>query len=376
MRGKGIHYDTGTFPNGDSSRPSFEPRVVEQEIRAIARDLHCTAIRITGGDPDRIDLAARHAAAAGLEVWYSPFPCEMTDDEMLPHLVDAAGRAERLRRDGAGVRFVTGCELSVFARGYLPGDTLADRIPVLGGPGREAALDGMPDKVNAFLREAVAAVRPVFGGPLTYASNPLDGVDWTPFDIVGLDAFRSLRNAAAYRDELREGLAHGKPVAILETGCCTYRGAGDHGGAGWFLAMEPDGVTLKPDLVRDEDEQVRYLDDLMTVFEEEGIDSVFWFSFAGYAHPHRRDGGPDLDLASYAIVKVFADDQDVPDRLRAYPDMPWEPKKAFHALADRYKAVEQRESGGGGRNGRVREALSAGGPFRRAPGRAPPAPGS
>ncbi|WP_053161322.1 hypothetical protein [Streptomyces caatingaensis] len=96
--------------------------------------------------------------------------------------------------------------------------------------------------------------------------------------------------------------------------------------------------------MRDEDEQVRYLDDLMTVFEEEGVDTVFWFSFAGYAHPHRPSGGPDRDLASYGIVEVYADDAEgaVPASARTYPGMPWEPKKAFHALAERYRRPGRR----------------------------------
>ncbi|REK87622.1 hypothetical protein DY245_25790 [Streptomyces inhibens] len=335
MRGKGIHYDTGTSPNGQSSRPSFDPRVVEQEMRIIAEDLHCSAVRITGGDPDRLTTAAIHAAAAGLEVWYSPFPCEMTNQQMLPYFAHCAEQAEQLRRDGADVVLVTGCELSLFAAGYLPGDTFSARIPVLAGPGREAALKGIPDRVNAFLDEVVRTVRPVFGGPISYASNPLDGVDWSPFDIVGLDAYRGLRNAATYRDDLRTDLVHGKPVAIMEVGCCTYQGAGDFGGAGWYLAMEPDGVTLKADLVRDEGEQVRYLHDLMPVFEEEGVDTVFWFSFAGYSTPHRATPGPDLDLASYGIVKLL-DGDGSPTPARAYPGMPWEPKEAFHALAAYY----------------------------------------
>ncbi|MGW0792316.1 hypothetical protein ACWD04_29845 [Streptomyces sp. NPDC002911] len=340
MRGRGIHYDTGMYVLGKHSRPTFDPRVVEREIRIIAEDLHCNAIRVIGDDPDRIDVAARCAAAAGLQVWYSPFPCDMTNGQMLPFLVDCAERAEQLRRDGADVVLVTGCELSLFAQGYLPGDTFADRVPVLAGPDRETALQGIPDRVNAFLREIVAAVRPVFGGPVTYASNPLDGVDWEPFDIIGLDAFRGLRNAATYRDDLRKEFAHGKPVAILEVGCCTFQGAGDYGGAGWYVAMEADGLTLKSDLVRDESEQVRYIDDLMPIFDEEGVDSVFWFSFIDCRAPHRTDGAPDLDMASYGIVKLLEKDHGIPSSSRAYPDMPWEPKRAFYALAGRYQCLE------------------------------------
>ncbi|ALO98976.1 hypothetical protein SHL15_7999 [Streptomyces hygroscopicus subsp. limoneus] len=108
----------------------------------------------------------------------------------------------------------------------------------------------------------------------SYASCPLDGVDWSPFDIVGLDAFRSLRSAAPHRNDLRKEFTHGKPVAIMEVGCCTFRGAGDYGGSGWYTAMEPDGVTPKPHLVRDESEQVRYLDELITVFGDEGVDCL------------------------------------------------------------------------------------------------------
>ncbi|KOU58114.1 hypothetical protein ADK57_36705 [Streptomyces sp. MMG1533] len=35
-------------------------------------------------DPDRIETTARYAAEVGLEVWFSPFPCELTNAEMLP----------------------------------------------------------------------------------------------------------------------------------------------------------------------------------------------------------------------------------------------------------------------------------------------------
>ncbi|MFE3515259.1 hypothetical protein [Streptomyces sp. NPDC059166] len=348
MRDKGIHYDTGLHFMGRHSRPSFDPGDVEREMGIIAGELHCDAIRIIGDDPGRIDTAARLAAAEGLRVWYSPFPCEMTEEQMLPYFTDCARRAECLRREGADVVLVTGCELSMFARGYLPGDTFADRIKVLTGPDREATLRGVPQRVNAFLGKVTDAVRPVFRGPVTYASSPLDGVDWAPFDIVGLDAFRSLRNAATYREDLRKEFAHGKPVAVLEVGCCTFRGAGDHGGAGWYVAMEPDGVTLRPDLVRDEGEQVRYIDEIMPVLAEEGVDSVFWFSFLDGRSPHRTHGGPDLDMASYSIVKLIEEEEARPSRPGIWTGLPWEPKEAFHALAGHYARLGRPGAGAPG----------------------------
>ena len=53
--------------------------------------------------------------------------------------------------------------------------------------------------LNAFLADAVAAVRPAFGGPLTYSSGMWEDVDWGPFDMVGVDLYRDASNEATYR---------------------------------------------------------------------------------------------------------------------------------------------------------------------------------
>ena len=66
MRARGITYDTGFTPGGRSSRPVFDADAVKREMRVIAEDLRCDAVRITGGDPERLVVAAGHAADAGL----------------------------------------------------------------------------------------------------------------------------------------------------------------------------------------------------------------------------------------------------------------------------------------------------------------------
>ena len=67
MRGKGICYDTGFFNRGVSTHEPFDPEVVARELRVIRDDLHCNAVRITGGDLERLKTAAGSAAAVGLE---------------------------------------------------------------------------------------------------------------------------------------------------------------------------------------------------------------------------------------------------------------------------------------------------------------------
>ena len=92
MQLKGINYDTGTSPGGRNSRESFDPEVVRRELRIIADDLHCNAVRVSGGDPERLSVAGQAAADAGLRVWFSPFPAELGPDELLDYLTDCAER--------------------------------------------------------------------------------------------------------------------------------------------------------------------------------------------------------------------------------------------------------------------------------------------
>ena len=113
----------------------------------------------------------------------------------------------------------------------------------------------MLERLNAFLAEAAAGARERFGGRITYASGPWEFVDWSPFDIVGVDAYRADYNAAVFREEVRAHAKHGKPVAVTEFGTCAYRDAGQRGGMAWTV---PEGA------VRDEGEQVRYFTDCST----------------------------------------------------------------------------------------------------------------
>ncbi|MGK4585914.1 hypothetical protein [Kitasatospora sp. HPMI-4] len=166
MRARGINYDTGTFPGHLLTRKTFDPEQVRHDMTAIAGDLRYDAVRFSGRDADRLSIAARHAADAGLEVWFSPFPAVLPPGRILPFFADCAQRAERLRRSGAQVVFVTGCELTVFAHGFLPGDTCLDRLHAMTTADLQwwASLGSVPERLNAFLTQAATTVRARFGG--------------------------------------------------------------------------------------------------------------------------------------------------------------------------------------------------------------------
>ncbi|NKY61005.1 serine hydrolase [Nocardia flavorosea] len=76
------------------------------------------------------------------------------------------------------------------------------------------------------------------------------------------------------------------------------------------------------DRITDEDEQVRYHDELLEIFEEEGVDTALWFTFGGYNRPGERD------LGSYGVVRILDENH-------------WEPKKVFHAMTARYRQDRQ-----------------------------------
>jgi hypothetical protein len=214
-------------------------------------------VRVSGGDPQRLSVAATAARAAGLEVWFAPFPCELDEQELRPLLAECADRAAAAGSDV----LVLGCEMSLFCRGFLPGDTVYDRIALLtsGGAGGDGAGDGPREierSVNAFFAEVTADAR-------------RRGMGW---DIV---------------DDTAD------PPRIRET------------------------------LRRSEAEQVTYLTELLATFDEHGVDSAFWFTFATFGALHSDDPAHDFDLGAYGLVKMLDGER-------------WEPKEGFCALAAEY----------------------------------------
>ena len=340
MRNYGINYDTGMTADGDSTRKRFDDAVVQRELQIIASDLHATAVRVSGDDPQRLARAGQHALAAELELWFSPVPINLQPDALLTYLARCAREAERLSREHEGqVVLVAGCEISLWCAGFFPGVSVSDRIATVTDPDLQrkpdimAALGSGLQRARHTLRDVARVAREEFAGPVTYAAGPWETVDWELFDLVSVDAYRDADNAAGYRDALRAYRRFGKPVAVTEFGCCTYRGAATRGGMGWMIVDEKSDPPVIPGTYeRDEEEQVRHLHDMLAIYEAEDIDSAFWHTFAGFEQPrHHTDPHRDLDLASYGAVAVLEH-----ARGTTYPDMAWEPKQVFGAIAAAY----------------------------------------
>jgi hypothetical protein len=327
MRAWGVTYDTGFTNLGSTTHEPFDPGVVAEDMRIIREDLHADAVRITGGVADRLEIAARHAAAAGLEVWYCPFTNDLSTEQLLEFVLDAAERAERIRLEGADIRFLTGSEISIMTIGLMPGATLTERAAVLTDPARvREVLPRLQRETNALLARAAAGARERFGGLIGYASLPMEAVDWTPFDFIATDAgYRDASNAASLPANLAAMTSQGKPFAVTEFGCAAFTGAAERGSRGEIIGYDERtarAVRLTETVERNEPEQAAYLLDLLDVYEAGGVDTAFVYTFASRHLPTSEDPERDFDLGSFGIVKV------------GHGSTPWEPKAAFHALAE------------------------------------------
>jgi hypothetical protein len=339
MNRKGVCYDVGRVIAGENQHPGFDERTVRRELEIIRGDLHCTAVRICGMDVDRVIATADMALETGLEAWLSPELWDHQPTQVLDYLAGAARAAEVVRRRWPGrVVLSVGSELTLFMRGILPGDTVLDRV---GSPVRIAqtmlrlkVLRSHNKALNRFLAQAASVARDAFHGPLTYASVPIESVEWAPFDIVGVDYYRGRKNRSTYGEGLKRYLAVGKPVVVSEVGCCTYQGAEDKGGRGFLIVDRKHPDQIKAGYVRDEDLQAREVTGMLGILRSAGADGAFVYGFASPALIHQPDPLHDFDMASYSLVKTLPDGT----TSTAYPGMPWEPKQSFRAVADFYSA--------------------------------------
>jgi hypothetical protein len=351
MNRKGVCYDVGSYM-AFNWRPHFNGEQVRRELDIIKDDLHCNAVKMTGTDLGRLSLAARHAVESGLEVWFYPTLWDRPPDETLQYLARAAKAAEGVRQKGGDVVFVTEGELTLFMQGILEGRTLQKRIA---NPGFMAKIKaGEHNKpLNEFLAKATQAVRSVFHGRVSYASLVWEQVDWSLFDFVGVDHYRASKIEDKYVQMLEPSFKHGKPVVVTEIGyATTHGGVGDVGlllsSAGleeglideksrfFHYKLPLIGRFVRPRLngehVRDESWQAKKLVETLDILEKAGVDGAFISLFISEITPYSDEARYDLDMASMSLVKYFEGGR----RGTTYPDMPWEPKESFRAVADYY----------------------------------------
>ena len=195
------------------------------------------------------------------------------------------------------------------------------------------------DKIlNRILKSIVTAVRSEFKGPVTYSSGTWESVDWSMFDIVGVDYYYNGEPTDDYISGLERYKLIGKPVVVMETGCCTYKGAFQKGSFGFSVlqGVDDDGQAIYEGgivPIRDENEQAKYISFSVDMLKRAEADGVFFFVFAFPIYPHRTKG-VDLDMTSYALVKSYPQSDSRSQEIPA-----WCPKQGFYRLGAIYNGL-------------------------------------
>ncbi|KAL5042784.1 hypothetical protein BDW71DRAFT_216738 [Aspergillus fruticulosus] len=350
MKYRGVVYDVGLNFNGTGfSVEPFDPALVKYDMKTIADVLHANAVRIEGEEITRLETAARAAHSMGLKVFFNPWKMNATIEETSAYFEEAAKTAEILRNEGIELVFIAGCEYTIFSKGVFPGGSFNDRVMFLGpqfpsGHLIEDIPQALRDKsieLNQVLRSFVEVIRSQFGGQVTYSAGSWEVVDWDIFDVVGIDYYRRGESAEKYVSCL-DRYRIGKPLAILEVGCCAYEGAAERGDGGFVLlkGTNPDGTGIfENDIVptRSEKEQADYVGTQLELLNNAGVDAAFIFLFSFPCMPAGK-GARDLDMMSFSLVKTFPKED---SRSKDMP--PWAPKESFYRVAEVFRSMEQEE---------------------------------
>ncbi|MFI5690920.1 hypothetical protein ACIA58_03685 [Kribbella sp. NPDC051586] len=331
---RGVAYDTGGGPADEDSRARWRNSTMRGEIHAIRHRLHANWVSIYGSDVRRLVDTATAALEEGLIVSIQPRSFDEPQAAELEKLGKVAVEAERLRRRyDREVILVVGCEFMLFTPGIVPGANFAERVEYL--TNGEYDLAELQRKFRAFTAQMVNVARSNFHGRITYgAASDLEQVNWSIFDIVGLDYYSYHEDRADHAKELAPFRRWGKPILILEFGCCTFTGAAELGGMGWDIVdYSGDVPVIPPQYVRNEQEQADHLANMLDVFTGEGVLGASPYTFISPDAPHRPHDRPhDEDMAAFSLCKVLRTHD-------ADPASPyhWFPKKSFHAVSAFYR---------------------------------------
>ena len=312
---------------GISYVPAPSADTVRRDLLAIAEDLQCTTVMLIGTDTQEQMQAAEQALEIGLDVYIRPYLADRPHSEVLAHLETTAIAAEELRRRHPGrITLLVGSEFSLTSPGMLPGPRVFIRVQVL-VRWRRFFDRRITRKLNVLLNTALLTARRSFQGPITYAAGYWEQVDWSGFDLVGVNLYRFGNDPAGYEERLSKLVRESaKPVVITEFGCGAFIGA-DQRGPGSFLIVNwfATPPRVKEGYVRDESTQAAYLAELIKLYSDHDVHGCFVYTFSMPEFPHGTDPRLDLDMAGFGLVRISADD----------PSQ-WEPKKAFGEVAGRY----------------------------------------
>ena len=343
----GVVYDVGLMFGGKNlSVSNFRKEQVAYDMSIIKHVLNCNTVRIEGEDLDRLAIATKEAHKQGLKVLFNPWKMEADSATTVDYMIRASKVAEKLRSKGVDMIFVTGCEYTLFNRGVFPGDTFDERIAWLMNLGSMQnpmeEIQAKSKKLNQILRSMSSEVRRNYHGKIVYSAGTWEMVDWENFDFIGVDYYHNNETDEQYVEGLNRYKSSGKPILVMEMGCCAYQGAAERGSNGFsvFKGVDSEGNGIyeggkKP--VRDESVQADYISKNIDLLQKAGASGFMVYVFSYPIYPYSKSG-VDYDMVGYSLVKSF------PSTDARYKQLPsWEPKEAFYRVGEVFGKIKSKE---------------------------------
>ena len=253
---------------------NLDKNIIEEELAIIKQDLGCNTVRLISDSNNKLIEAAEIALKLNLEPWVSNRLFGLNKKGACKELSELAIACEELRR-----RHQTKLVIVVANEPSL--DTKF--VWSLGPPFSHSKLEHFfsKNKYNAKLdlrtisSELAIQIKKYFNGPITLASGLWERIDWKLYDYVGVNLYINKYNKNVYENSIDEYLVYKKPIVITDFGCCTFKGASDYGGSGWYYAS-------KNTVIYDEKEQADTIEKCIKIFKNMGVEGSF---LLGYVEP-------------------------------------------------------------------------------------------
>ena len=170
------------------------------QARTIGHWLHRNSAADHRALPERIAVAAGAALEEGLAVWFSPFPCNLTPNQLERQLVEAAADAWGLRTPGMDWMYVMGCGITqVQLKASSQGTTRCSGCQPHMDPNALVRAWTSPGRCRRPFHGSSspwrrAGARDAFTGPLTYASAAWQPADGILFHLAAVDHYLDASN--------------------------------------------------------------------------------------------------------------------------------------------------------------------------------------
>ncbi|MGC4192065.1 MAG: hypothetical protein QM589_13010 [Thermomicrobiales bacterium] len=326
----GVKYDLGAeLARNELTRPASHERFYRDELTAIRHQLHCDTVDLYGSDPAQLHAGLDIAADLGFDIHLQTRLNFLPEPEMRERLTAVATEAERVRQAGIPIVLDVGCEYLLFADGLIDGNDFYEKMEAI--TAGDVDWDATMNRFAGLLQVLADTARAHFGGPITYSDTPDMTGAWDAFDVIGLDHYLSAESKSTYVQTIDTLAATGKPVWIKEFGCPPWKGAAEAGGMAWdILDYTADPPRIAEGIVRDEASQARAIIETLELIGQSKAERAYLYEFITTGSTRNTDPRYDYDLNGYGIVSTWDESHDRPYETTGY----WEPKEAFHQLAE------------------------------------------